>query len=64
MSENESEQDAGPNPVNGARDITDDQLPEDLRPTDDNPLAQAPDEDDDGEGDGGVSFDELGADQP
>jgi hypothetical protein len=50
MSENEQEngtdQDAGPSPVTGERDITDDQLPEDLRPTDDNPLAQEPDEDD------------------
>jgi hypothetical protein len=44
MSEHETERpddpDAGPNPVTGERDVTDEQLPEDLRPTDDNPLAQ------------------------
>jgi hypothetical protein len=30
--------------------ISDEQLPEDLRPTDDNPLAKAPDEGDEDEG--------------
>ena len=33
--------------------ISDDQLPEDLRPTDDNPLAKPEGEDDDGDDDGG-----------
>lgn len=40
-------------------EITDDQLPEDVRPDDDNPLAQDPDEAEDG--DGGIS---LGPDGP
>ena len=35
--------------------ITDEQLPEDLRPTDDNPLAKAPDDGDDE--DEGLSLD-------
>ena len=43
----------------GGVGIADEQLPEDLQPTDDNPLAQPPSEDDDG--DGGLS---LGADGP
>jgi hypothetical protein len=43
MSETESEQPGA---------VTDDQLPEDLQPTDDNPLAKDPGEDDeDGAGD-------------
>ena len=64
MSENESERgsDPGPNPVTGARDVTDDQLPEDLRPDDDNPLAKGRDEDDDE--DGGVNLADLDPDQP
>ena len=37
--------------------ISDDQLPEDLRPTDDNPLAKPEGEDDD-EGDGGMNLQE------
>lgn len=41
--------DAGPSPVTGERDVSDDALPEDLRPTEDNPLAQ-PLDDDAGEG--------------
>lgn len=32
--------------------ISDDQLPEDLQPTDDNPLAKPPGDDSDGDGDG------------
>ena len=36
--------------------ITDEQLPEDLRPTDDNPLAKAPEEGDDEEA--GLSLDD------
>lgn len=39
-------------------EVTDEMLPEDLRPTDDNPLAQAPSDDDD---EGGLS---LGPDGP
>lgn len=38
MSETSDEQDKGPG-------ITDDQLPEDVRPSDDNPLAKGPGED-------------------
>lgn len=41
-------------------EVTDDMLPEDLQPTDDNPLAQPLDEDDDDE-DSGMS---LGPDGP
>ncbi len=37
--------------------ISDDQLPEDLRPTDDNPLAKPEGEDDDGSG-GGLNVQE------
>jgi hypothetical protein len=47
MSETESEQPGA---------VTDDQLPEDLQPTDDNPLAKDPsetEEEDDGAGPGG-----------
>ena len=40
--------------------ISDDQLPEDLRPTDDNPLAKPVDEDDDGEG--GMNLQEQAGD--
>jgi hypothetical protein len=38
--------------------ISDDQLPEDLRPTDDNPLAKPEGEDDDEGGDGGLNMQE------
>lgn len=37
--------DAGPSPVTGERDVPDEALPEDLRPNEDNPLAQPSDED-------------------
>ncbi len=43
MSDASSERDPEPG-------ITDDQLPEDLRPSDDNPLAKNPGEDDDADG--------------
>ena len=51
----DDEQDKGPG-------ITDDQLPEDVRPSDDNPLAKDPAEDDDaGEpgGTGGMTAEKL-----
>ena len=38
--------------------ISDDQLPEDLRPTDDNPLAKPEGEDDDDDEDGGMNLQE------
>lgn len=41
--------------------ISDDQLPEDLRPTDDNPLAKPEGEDDDDE-DGGMNLQEQAGD--
>lgn len=57
----DSTEDAGPGGTPDTDDvgISDDQLPEDLRPTDDNPLAQPSSEDQDEEG--GIS---LGPDGP
>ncbi|MGN6129749.1 MAG: hypothetical protein ACTHOK_05355 [Nocardioidaceae bacterium] len=54
MSETSDERDQGPG-------ITDDQLPEDVRPSDDNPLAKNPGEDDEGEagGTGGMTAEKL-----
>ena len=49
----EAETDAGPGT---AGDITDDQLPEDLQPSEDNPLARHP-------GQTGDEDDEIGADR-
>ncbi|MGN6250884.1 MAG: hypothetical protein ACTHNS_03615 [Marmoricola sp.] len=43
-------EDAGPSPVTGARDVADEDLPEDLRPAEDNPLAQPLDPDAEDEG--------------
>lgn len=44
--------------------ISDDQLPEDLRPTDDNPLAKPEGEDDDGDGGGGLNMQEQAGGAP
>jgi hypothetical protein len=71
MSEDEKNQstdksgDSGSAGSSGSEDsgdvgISDDQLPEDLQPTDDNPLAKAPSDDEDGDGQG-IS---LGPDGP
>jgi hypothetical protein len=54
----DSSGDAGEDPSKDGR-ITDDMLPEDLQPTDDNPLAKPPSDDDDE--DSGMS---LGPDGP
>jgi hypothetical protein len=43
--------------------ISDDQLPEDLRPTDDNPLAKPPGEDD-GDDEGGMNLQEQAEGAP
>lgn len=60
-SENDTSQPEGDNPAKDAEagEVTDEMLPEDVRPSDDNPLAKPLDEDDDGEG--GLS---LGPDGP
>jgi hypothetical protein len=54
--------DAGSQGADGSADvgISDDQLPEDLQPTDDNPLAKAPSDDEDSD-EQGIS---LGPDGP
>ena len=61
MSEDEKKDgDSGDESFEGSDDptaISDDQLPEDLRPTDDNPLAKPEGEDDDGDG-GGMNLQE------
>ncbi|MGN6780519.1 MAG: hypothetical protein ACTHJH_03365 [Marmoricola sp.] len=40
----EPNDEAGPSPVTGERDVPDEALPEDLRPDDDHPLAQPPED--------------------
>jgi hypothetical protein len=45
VSQESSEQKAQPSERDGAMSIGDDRLPEDLRPSDDNPLAQPADDD-------------------
>jgi hypothetical protein len=42
--------------------VSDDQLPEDLRPTDDNPLAKPEGEDDEGDEGGGLNMQEQAGD--
>jgi hypothetical protein len=54
-SENPSDDESGDDSVVG---ISDDQLPEDLQPTDDNPLAKPPSDEDDE--DAGMSLDADG----
>ena len=44
--------------------ISDDQLPEDLRPTDDNPLAKPEGEDDDGDEGGGLNMQDQAGGAP
>ena len=47
MSDNGNDDASTPDDAAEREGISDQQLPEDLRPTDDNPLAKAPDEGDD-----------------
>ncbi|HMD11261.1 MAG TPA: hypothetical protein VKG90_02915 [Marmoricola sp.] len=50
MIENGNDDASTPDDAAEGEGISDEQLPEDLRPTDDNPLAKAPDEGDEDEG--------------
>jgi hypothetical protein len=62
-SQDSGSQDSGSESSSGSDDpttITDDQLPEDLRPTDDNPLAKPEGEDDDSGG--GLNLQEQAGD--
>ena len=62
-SDETASEDSGSDSTSGSDDpttITDDQLPEDLRPTDDNPLAKPEGDDDDSEG--GLNLQEQAGD--